>query len=78
MNINISWNLPEKKKDQVREEHETCGDKEYAACFREIVIPVLKLYDPELILVSCGFDSGKGDPIGQLQLTEIGYSFMTR
>jgi histone deacetylase 6 len=52
------------------------GDSEYVYAFKTIVLPVLKEYKPELILVSCGFDSAEGDPIGGLRLTATGYQYM--
>ena len=30
-----------------------------------------------MIFVSCGFDSGDGDQIGNLKLSNLGYTFMT-
>lgn len=36
------------------------GDKEYLAAFRTMVIPVLKEYKPDIILVSAGFDAAAG------------------
>ena len=47
------------------------------SAFRAIVMPVVREYGPEVILVSCGFDSAEGDPIGALGLTKCGYAFMT-
>lgn len=40
-------------------------------------MPILTEYQPEYILVSCGFDSALGDPFGNLALTEAGYALMT-
>ena len=40
------------------------GDAEYVHAFQQVVIPVLKEFNPGLILVSCGFDLLKGDPQG--------------
>ena len=39
------------------------GDAEYLAAFHHVILPVAYEYNPELILVSCGFDSGEGDPL---------------
>ena len=41
-------------------------------------MPILKKYNPDVIFVSCGFDSADGDQIGGLLLSEIGYSYMTK
>ena len=48
-------------------------DKEYLYAFQKLIIPILKEYNPELILISSGFDSADGDPLGQCQVTPEGY-----
>merc|ERR1719410_3090476 len=40
------------------------GDEHYMAIFDKILTPVLTEYDPELIIISAGFDSAKNDPLG--------------
>lgn len=77
-NINICWNLPEKKPNTPYEREESVGDEEYASAFRKIVMPILHEYSPDLVLISCGFDSGDGDAIGNLKISKQGYGFMTR
>ena len=54
------------------------GDKEYAIVFHHIVLPVLRMYKPELILVSAGFDAHRKDPLGGMELTRHGYGMMTQ
>ena len=54
------------------------GDRDYAAIFNDIVIPVGKAYKPQLILVSAGFDIYHGDPLGGMSVGTPGFSFMTR
>ena len=39
------------------------GDAEYMSAFYQIIMPIAIEYQPELIIVSSGFDSGEGDPI---------------
>ena len=34
-------------------------------------------FEPELVIVSCGFDAGMGDPLGGYQVTPAGYAHMT-
>ncbi|CAL1678585.1 unnamed protein product [Lasius platythorax] len=51
-NVNIPWN----KKGM--------GDAEYIAAFQQIVMPIAYQFNPELILVSAGFDACVGDPLG--------------
>ena len=54
------------------------GDLEYARIFNELVVPMARLYQPELILVSCGFDVWEGDPLGSMRVTAAGIAWMTR
>lgn len=41
-----------------------CGDAEYLAAYFELVRPIIQNYDPQLILISAGYDSHKLDPLG--------------
>ena len=50
------------------------GDGEYARVYREIVAPIGRAFDPELVLVSCGFDAHRGDPLAPMALTSAGYA----
>ena len=40
------------------------GDAEYVAAFSHVLMPVFVEFNPELVLVSAGFDSALGDPLG--------------
>ena len=39
------------------------------AAFDRVVLPALSLYQPQLIIVPCGFDAGFHDPLGRMMLT---------
>lgn len=54
------------------------GDREFARIFNEIVVPLARSYQPELVLVSCGFDCMAGDPVGSLRVTPAGIAYMAR
>jgi acetoin utilization deacetylase AcuC-like enzyme len=54
------------------------GDMEYARIVNELVVPVARTYQPELVLISCGFDIYAGDPLGSMRVTPAGFSWMTR
>lgn len=54
------------------------GDSDYAAIFNNIILPVGKEYKPELILVSCGFDIYRSDPLGLMEVTAPGFAYLTR
>ncbi|MEA3548872.1 MAG: histone deacetylase [Thermodesulfobacteriota bacterium] len=52
------------------------ADSQYARIFNEILIPVARQYQPELILVSAGFDIAMGDPLGSMNITSEGFAYM--
>jgi acetoin utilization deacetylase AcuC-like enzyme len=53
------------------------GDGEYARVYREIVEPVGRAFDAQLVLVSAGFDAWGGDPLAPMALTAHGYAELT-
>lgn len=55
-----------------------CGDAEYLRVFRDIVNPALARFTPEWILVSAGFDPHRRDPLAGMNVTESGFSMMSR
>lgn len=70
-NVNIAWsgglNPP-------------LGDTEYLAAFRTIVMPIAKEFNPDIVLVSAGFDAGDGHlpPLGGYRVSPACFGFMTR
>lgn len=40
------------------------GDGDYMAAMIEVILPVACQFNPELVLVSAGFDAAVGDPLG--------------
>jgi acetoin utilization deacetylase AcuC-like enzyme len=46
--------------------------------FTEVVLPTLRRFAPQLVLVSAGFDGHARDPLASMQLTEAGFSWMAR
>lgn len=53
-----------------------CGDRHYAKAFDTIVIPVLRRYEPQIVLVSAGFDTHARDPLGAMNVTAEGFGQM--
>lgn len=53
------------------------GDAEYIAAFQRIVMPIAYEFNPELVLVSAGFDAAIGDPIGHYNVTPEAYAYFT-
>ena len=54
----------------------TGGEKVRAVC-DEIWLPRLEQFEPQMILVSAGFDAHREDDLGQMGLVEGDYAYMT-
>ncbi|KAK3853688.1 hypothetical protein Pcinc_039779 [Petrolisthes cinctipes] len=56
------------------------GDAEYLAAFRSIVMPIAKDFDPDIVLVSAGFDAADGhpSPLGGYKVTPGCFAYMTK
>ncbi|MET1125194.1 MAG: histone deacetylase [Archaeoglobaceae archaeon] len=54
------------------------GDEEYKLVLDEIIVPVLKEFVPQFIVISAGQDNHFTDPITNLALTARGYAEMMR
>jgi acetoin utilization deacetylase AcuC-like enzyme len=54
------------------------GDTDYAAAFSEIVAPAVRAFEPDLVLVSAGFDAHERDPMGGMQVTRDGFRELAR
>lgn len=54
------------------------GDAEWLADFDEQILPRLETFEPELVILSAGFDAHALDPLSDTQLTEEAYRVMTR
>ncbi len=50
-----------------------CGDGAYRAVFDALLAPVADAFEPQVILVSAGFDADTRDPIGGMAMTTDGF-----
>ncbi len=55
-----------------------CGDDDYVRVFEETLGPKVESFRPQFILISAGFDAHGADPLGGMNLTEQGYTRLTR
>ena len=53
------------------------GSAEFRKAFADKILPALEKFRPELIIISAGFDAHKDDPLGQINLTEDDYIWVT-
>jgi acetoin utilization deacetylase AcuC-like enzyme len=54
------------------------GHAEIVGAFLQRLMPAAKEFRPELVLVSAGFDSREGDPLGRFTLTDADFREMTQ
>jgi acetoin utilization deacetylase AcuC-like enzyme len=54
------------------------GDESLGRCYNELIIPAIRAFDPQLILVSAGYDGHWDDPLGPLALSVAGYAALTQ
>ena len=53
------------------------GRKEFMSAFRDKLAPAVSRFKPELIILSAGFDSRHGDPLGRLELADKDFRDLT-
>jgi acetoin utilization deacetylase AcuC-like enzyme len=49
------------------------ADADYDLVFSDVVLPVTAQFDPELVIVSAGFDAHEEDPLGGMRMTAAGF-----
>jgi acetoin utilization deacetylase AcuC-like enzyme len=53
------------------------GDEVFCALVQERVLPLALRYEPQLVLISAGYDAHAEDPLADCQMSELGYATMT-
>jgi acetoin utilization deacetylase AcuC-like enzyme len=53
------------------------GRKEIVGAFRDRLVPAAQEFKPDLVLISAGFDSRLGDPLGHFTLTDPDFAELT-
>ncbi|WP_459548314.1 class II histone deacetylase [Nocardia sp. X0981] len=54
------------------------GDAAYSYALDEVVIPALRAFRPELVIVASGFDASILDPLARQMVTSAGFAQLTR
>jgi acetoin utilization deacetylase AcuC-like enzyme len=54
------------------------GDEEYLRAFDHVVAPAMERFEPELLLVSAGFDAHVDDPLAGMRVTADGFRELAR
>jgi acetoin utilization deacetylase AcuC-like enzyme len=50
-----------------------CGRVEYLQAYRDVVAPLVRRFQPQMLFVSAGFDAHFADPLAQMRLDTRGY-----
>jgi acetoin utilization deacetylase AcuC-like enzyme len=53
-------------------------DSDYALVYRLAIVPILRQFAPQLVLVSAGFDAHERDPLASMRVTTAGYAAIVR
>lgn len=53
------------------------GSQEFRAAANESLLPMLRAFRPELVMISAGFDAHARDPLAQLNLQDADYAWIT-
>ncbi|GJP82555.1 hypothetical protein CLOP_g12798 [Closterium sp. NIES-67] len=57
-----------------------CGamtDADYLAAFFHLILPLAYEFQPDLTIISAGFDAAEGDPLGGCKVSPAGFAHMT-
>ncbi len=55
-----------------------CGDAELVGVLQRLLVPAARAFRPELILVSCGFDAHRSDPLASMDVSGNGFADAAR
>jgi acetoin utilization deacetylase AcuC-like enzyme len=54
------------------------GGPEFRRAFERDILPALRRFNPELVMISAGFDAHRSDPLAQLRFDESDYAWATQ
>ena len=54
------------------------GDAEYLEAFERVLMPIARQFDPQLVLISAGFDAHVADPLAACKLSDDDFKWITR
>ena len=54
------------------------GSETFRAGWRDVLLPLLDTFRPQLLLISAGFDAHRADPLGHLRLEAEDFAWITR
>ena len=64
-NVNVGWS------------QKGMGDADYLLAFSRVLLPLAYQFNPDLVIISAGFDASAGDPLGGCEVTPAGFAHLT-
>jgi acetoin utilization deacetylase AcuC-like enzyme len=58
--------------------HHGAGDKDYFHAYQDILPGLITRFDPDIVLVSAGYDLHAGDPLAGIRVTDEGIRNIVR
>lgn len=72
--VNVPWDV----RGASRKGVPAPGDAEYLAAFERVLLPISAEFEPDLVIISAGFDAALGDPIGGCVVSPVGFHRLTQ
>ena len=78
-NVNVAWETGHvvDEFDRMNNKRSDLGNQEYRYACDNVLFPIIREYEPELIIISCGFDSAIHDFLGWSNVSPLMYQYMT-
>jgi histone deacetylase 6 len=78
-NVNIAWetNTVVDEVNRLGNQVSELGNNEYKYACDNLLLPMVSEFNPDIILVSCGFDGAIHDYLGWCNLSPMLYAYMT-
>ena len=79
-NVNVAWEtgFEVDEFDRMNNKVSALGNNDYRYACDTLLFPIAEEYQPELIIISCGFDSAIHDFLGWSNITPLMYQYMTQ
>jgi len=55
-----------------------CGHNAYVEAMERLALPAVRAFDPDVLIIACGFDAAGMDPLGRMMCHTATYQTMTR
>ena len=77
--VNVAWetNMVVDEAHPADNKPSHCGNNEYKHACDSLLFPMVQEFNPDIILISCGFDCAIHDPLGWCNVSPMMFAYMT-